>query len=236
MPKDSDFLCGGWIWDSLLRELRYHERTRKGWKEEPEQVERLPAVCSVTWHRWSQAPMQTATGEVMPSSLSRVVAAYEGGGDLTLNENDRDCAGKLAGAIAEAYGLEVVEEGAPGGRRGGNLPPRDEMGRLVSRSGRAEVTLDEVAREIVEAQRRFPFGKSRRRFSLAEVRCLELTYEVKGPLETFALWAIVGPEEQQRLPVASYEGYEGWADPEEWREFAREVGRSLGVDVTGADS
>jgi hypothetical protein len=235
MPEDSDFLCGGWIWDPVMRELRYHERTRKGWKEEPEQVERLPAVRSVTWHRWSQAPMQTATGQVMPSNLSRLVVAYESGGDLTLNENDRDCAGKLARAIAEAYGLEVEEEGAPGGRQPGNLPARDEMGRLVSRSGRVEVTLDKVAGEIVEARRRFPFGRSRRRFSLAEVRRLELTYEVKGPLETFTLWAVVGPEEE-RLAVASYQGYEGWADPQEWREFARETGWSLGVDVTGADA
>ncbi len=235
MPEDSDFLCGGWIWDPVMRELRYHERTRKGWKAEPEQVERLPAVRSVTWHRWSQAPMQTATGQVMPSSLSRLVVAYESGGDLTLNESDRDCAGKLARAIAEAYGLEVVEEGAPGGRQPGTLPSRDEMGRLVSRSGRVEVTLDKVAGEIVEARRRFPFGRSRRRFSLAEVRRLELTYEVKGSLETFTLWAVVGPEEE-RLAVASYQGYEGWADPQEWREFARETGWSLGVDVTGADS
>ena len=231
MPEDSDFLCGGWIWDPLLRELRYHERTRKGWKEEPEQVERLSAVRSVTWRRWSQAPMQTATGDVMPSSLSRVVVAYERGGDLTLNESDRECAGKLARVIAEAYGLEVVEEGAPGGRRPGTLPSRDEMGRLVSRSGRVEVTLDEVGREIVEARRRFPFGRSRRSVPFREVRRLELTYEVKGPLETFTLWAVVGPEERERLPVASYEGYEGWADPEEWREFAREMGRSLGVEV-----
>jgi hypothetical protein len=242
MPEDSDFLCGGWIWDPVLRELRFHERTRKGWKEEPEQVERLPAVRSITWHRWSQAPMQTATGEVMPSSLSRVVAAYEGGGDLTLNENDRECAGKLAGAIAEAYGLEVVEEGAPGGRRSGNLPSRDEMGRLVSRSGRVEVTLDETTREIVETRRRFPFGRSRRQFSFAEVRRLELTYDVKGPLETFTLWAVVGPEEEPgtgpsgRLAIAFHEGYEGWAEPEEWRQFAREMGRSLGVDVVGADA
>ncbi len=242
MPEDSDFLCGGWIWDPVLRELRYHERTRKGWKDEPEQVERLPAVRSVAWHRWSQAPMQTATGQVMPSSLSRVVVVSAGGGDPTLNENDRECAGKLVRAIAEAYGLEVVEEGAPGGRQPGNLPSRDEMGRLVSRSGRVEVTLDRAAGEIVEARHRFPFGRSRRRFSLAEVCCLELTYEVKGPLETFTLWALVGPEEEPgtgpsgRLPVASHQGYEGWADPEEWREFAREMGRSLGVEVAGADA
>lgn len=234
MPQDSDFLCGGWIWDPVLRELRYHERGRKGWKDEPEQVERLPPVASVTWHRWSQAPMQTATGTMTAaSSHSRVVVAFAGGGDLTINEPDRACAGRLAAAIAEAYGLAVVEEGAPGGRRGGNLPARDAMGRLTARSGKLEVTLDEAAREITVAKRRFPFGRSRRRLSLADVRRLELTYEVKGALETFAVWAIAGPEEE-RLPVAAYEGYEGWADPGEWREFALEMGRSLGVEVAGA--
>ena len=231
MPEDSDFLCGGWIWDPVLRELRYHARTRKGWKDEPVQVERLPAVRSVTWHRWSQPPMQTATGQTMPSGQSRLVIAYEGGGDLTLNENDRECAGNVARAIAEAYGLEVVEDGAPGGRRRGTLPSRDKMGRLVNRSGRVEVTLDGATGEIVESRRRFPFGTSRRTASFAEVRRLELTYEVTGPLETFTLWALVGPEEE-RLAVASYQGYEGWADSEEWREFAREMGRSLGADVS----
>ena len=233
MPDDADFLCGGWIWDPVHRELRFHTRTRKGWKDEPEQVERPHAVASVTWHRWSQAPMQTATGDVIPASHSRVVVAYEGGGDLTINEANRECAGKLAGAIAGAYGLEVVEDGAPGGRRPGNLPARDEMGRLVSSLGREEVTLDEAAREIVVARRRFPFGRSRRRVPVAEVRRLELTYEVKGPFETFTVWALAGPEES-RVAVAAYQGYEGWADPEEWREFARELGRSLGVDVAGA--
>ncbi len=233
MPEDSDFLCGGWIWDPVLRELRYHERTRKGWKDEPEQVERLQRVASVTWHRWSQAPMQTATGQSMSTSFSRLVVAYEGGGDLTINEGDRGCAEKLARAIADAYGLEVVEEGAPGGRRSGNLPQRDEMGLLVTRIGKVEVTLDEATREIVETRRRFPFGKSRRSVPFAEVRRLELTMELEGPTETFTLWALFGPEEE-RLPIASYQGYEGWADPEEWREFAREMGRSLGVEVTGA--
>lgn len=235
MPEDSDFLCGGWVWDSMLRELRYHERARKGWKEEPGQVERLDRpVASVTWHRWSQAPMQTATGQTMSSSFSRLVVAYEGGGDLTINEGDRECAGKLAQAIAEAYGLQVVDEGAPGGRRSGNLPQRDEMGRLVTVSGKSEVALDETAREIVVTRRRFPFGKSRRGVSFAEVRRLELTRDVKGAFETFALWALVGPEEE-RIPIAAYQGYEGWADPEEWRQFARELGRAIGVDVTGAD-
>jgi hypothetical protein len=232
MPRDSDFLCGGWIWDPVLRELRYHLRARKGWKDEPEQVERLRPVASVTWHRWSQAPMQTSTGAMAASSHSRVVVAFEAGGDITLTEPDRDCAGRLAAAIAQTYGLSVAHEGAPDGRRGGNLPARDSMGRLHARRGKLEVSLDETAREIIVAGRRFPIGRSRRRYSFADVRRLELTYEVKGPFETFTVWAIAGPEEE-RLPVAAYEGYEGWADPGEWRDFARELGRSLGVDVTG---
>ena len=234
MPDDADFLCGGWIWDPVHRELRFHTRTRKGWKDEPEQVERLRAVAAVTWHRWSQAPMQTAAGDVIPPSHSRVVVAYEGGGDLTINEANRECAGKLAEAIAAAYGLRVAEEGAPRGRRPGNLPARDEMGRLVSRTGREEVTLDETAREIVVARRRFPVGRSRRRIAFAEVRRLELTYEVKGPIETFTVWALVGLEKEEKLPVAAYQGYEGWADPEEWRVFARGLASSMGVPVTGA--
>src|SRR3990172_1666038 len=125
-PEDSDFLCGGWVWDPLLRELRYHRRAGKGWQEEPEAVERLRPVRSITWHRWSQAPMQTHTGQTMPSRLSRVVVAYEGGGDLTINENDRQCAEKLARAVAEAYGLAVVEAGAPSGRPAGTAPPPGE--------------------------------------------------------------------------------------------------------------
>jgi len=39
------------------------------------------------------------------------------GRKLTINEGDRDCVRKLAGAIAAAYGLDVREEGAPTGRR-----------------------------------------------------------------------------------------------------------------------
>src|SRR3970282_1793023 len=128
-------------------------------------------------------------------------------------EADRECAGKLAQAIAATYGLAVVEEGAPGGRRPGNLPARDERGRLASQLGREEVTLDEAAREIGVARRRFPIGRSRRRIAFAEVRRLELTYEVKGPLETFTVWALVGLEKEEKLPVATYPGYEGGGDP-----------------------
>ncbi len=229
-PEESELLCGGWGWDPLLRELRHHRRARKGWQDEPEAVERLRPVRSVTWHRWSQAPMQTATGQAMPSRLSRIVAAYEGGGDLTINENDRECAGKLARVIAEAYGLEVVQEGAPGGRRPGTVPSRDAMGRLANRSGRTDVVLDEVAGEIAVSRRGRLFGGSRRSFRATEVRRIELGYDVKGPMETFTVWAMVGVEEE-RLALASYSGYEGWADPVEWRGFAQEMGRSLGVEA-----
>jgi len=174
--------------------------------------------------------MQTSTGQVMPPSLSRVVAAYEGGGDLTINENERACADKLARAIADAYGLPVIEEGAPGGRRGGNLPSRDQMGRLVNEVGREQVILDEVGGEITVTKRGRLWGKKRHTFRTNEIRRLELGYDVRGPVETFTVWAIAGPEEE-KIALASYSGYEGWADPEEWREFTRGLGRSLGVEA-----
>ena len=231
MPPEADeFLCGDWVWDAALRELRNYPRTGKKRADQPEGVEQLKPVRSVTLHRWSQTPMQTATGQVMPASLSRVVAAYEGGGDLTVNEYDRACAEKLARTIAEAYGLPVIEVGAPGGRRGGNLPPRDQMGRLVNQAGREEVVLDDVAGEITLTKRGRLWGKKRRTLRTNEGRRLELGYDVRGPTETFTVWAVVGPEEE-KIPLASYSGYEGWADPEEWRDYTRDLGRSLGVEA-----
>jgi hypothetical protein len=230
LPDESEFLCGDWVWDPALRELRNYARRGKKHADEPQAVERLKPVRSVTWHRWSQAPMQTSTGQVMPPSLSRVVAAYEGGGDLTLNEYDRACAEKLARSIADAYGLPVNEEGAPGGRRGGNLPSRDQMGRLVNEAGRQQVALDEVGGEIRVTKRGRLWGKKRRILRTNEVRHLELGYDVKGPVETFTVWGVVGTDDE-KIPMASYSGYEGWADPEEWREFTRDLGRSLGVEA-----
>jgi len=229
-PEESDFLCDNWIWDPALRELRHYERKGKKGSDEPDAVEQLKPVRSVTLHRWSQAPMQTSTGQVMPPSLSRVVAAYEGGGDLTINENERACADKLARAIADAYGLPVIEEGAPGGRRGGNLPSRDQMGRLVNEVGREQVILDEVGGEITVTKRGRLWGKKRHTFRTNEIRRLELGYDVRGPVETFTVWAIAGPEEE-KIALTSYSGYEGWADPEEWREFTRGLGRSVGVEA-----
>jgi hypothetical protein len=228
--EESDFLCGDWVWDPVLRELRHYERKGKKHADQPDAVEQLKPVRSVTWHRWSQAPMQTSTGQMMPPSLSRVVAAYEGGGDLTINENDRSCAEKLARTIADAYRLPVAEEGAPGGRREGNLPSRDQMGRLVNEAGREQVILDEVGGEIRVTKRGRLWGRKRRTLRTNEVRRLELGYDVKGPVETFTVWALAGPEEE-KIPLASYSGFEGWAEPEEWRGFTRELGRSLGVEA-----
>ncbi|HEU4759286.1 MAG TPA: hypothetical protein VFT91_04815 [Dehalococcoidia bacterium] len=233
-PEEREFLCDGWAWDAVLRELRHYRPKGKKWEEQPDAAETLKPVQSVTWHRWSQAPMATATGQAMPTRLSRIVAAYEGGGDLTINENDRDCAEKLAGAIAEAFGLTVVTSGAPGGPKAGTVPAPDEMGRLRYSTRGYEVVLDVVSGEIVEVKQRFPLRRVRRRLPLAEVRRLELEYGVNGPLETFTLYAVAGPEEE-RFPFASYDGYEGWADPAEWREFARGLARRLGVPVSGAD-
>ena len=227
MAGDSELLCGNWAWDPVLRELRYYKkRGRKGMEAEPEAVERLRAAQSVTWHKWSQQPMQSQTGEVMGAQHSRIIVQFEGGGDVTLNEADRACAEKLARAIADSYGLPVSEAGAPG-RRAGNLPRRDEMGRLVHRDGRTEVVLDDVAGEVTVTRQKRPLGKSRRTFRTSEIRRLELGYEVRGPLETFTVWALL-PDES-KIPLASYSGYEGWADPGEWREFAADLARKLGV-------
>ena len=143
---------------------------------------------------------------------------------------DRECAGKLAEAIAGAYSLPVVHEGAPDGRRGGNLPSADRMGRWVTRLGREEIILDETAGEITVTRAKRLFGKSRRTLRTTEVRRLELAYDVRGPIERYSVVAVAGPEEE-RLPVAAYEGYEGWAEPGEWREFTKELARRLGVEA-----
>ena len=234
MPEPGDFLCGNWVWDAVLKELRFHDRVGKKWKEQPEAVERLKPVKSVTWYRWSQAPMMSGTGQAMGSRMSRVVAAYEGGGDLTVNEAERDCAEKLAEAIAAAFGLTVAHAGSPTGRRGGNLPSRDDMGRLVTRVGRMETTLDETSGDLTITLKKRVLGKNRRSYRTSEIRRLALTYDVRGPTEQYAVSAVLGPEEES-ISVASFEGYEGWAEPQEWREFAAELGRRLGVDVVVGD-
>lgn len=230
MPEDDDILCEGWAWDPVLRELSKYKRAKKGWADEPEAVQRLEPAKSVALHFWSQPPMQTSTGQIMPAQQARVVVTYEAGGNLEINENVRSCAEQLANAVAQSYSLEVQREGAPGGRRGGNLPERDQMGRLVTRTDKTEVVLDEAVREITVSTKRFPVGKKRRTIQLAELRRIELGYEVRNALERFTVWGIIGLGEEERIPFASYEGYEGWADPQEWRDFTEELGRSLGVE------
>jgi hypothetical protein len=231
MTDASEFLCGDWVWDPAMRELRHYERKKKGWAEEPDASERLEQVRAVTWYRWSQAPMMTSTGVPMSASQSRIVAEYERGGNLQVDEADRGCAEQIAKAIAGAFGLEVVLEGAPTGRRGGNLPSRDKMGRLVNQDGRQEVVLDEVASEITVTTSKRLFGKSRRVIRTSEVRHVELEYTVKGPTERFAVVAVLAGADDERIPLASYEGFEGWADPGEWREFTEDLARSLSVDA-----
>lgn len=230
MPDESDFLCGDWAWDPVLHELSHYPRTRKGHADQPDAVERLDPVTSVTLYEWSQQPMQAGTGGApLSGRMARVEAAYKDGRKLTLNEEDRACARKLATTIAEVYGLEVVREGAPAGRRGGNTPERDEMGRLRYTSGRAESVLDIVGGELQASRKKRLVGKARQTYRTNEIRRLDLVREINGPNETFEVRAVVGPEEEA-VPVAGYTGYEGWADAEEWREFAADLARSLGVE------
>ena len=232
MPDESEFLCGDWVWDPVLREMRHFPRRKKGeHAEEPDAVERLETARRVAVHRWSQQPMQTATGDVMSPSQSRVIVEYIDGRKLDINEPDRECAHRIATTIAEAYGLTVEELGAPTGRMGGNLPKRDDMGRLVNVSGRTETRLDETA-GILEITRKKRFiGKDRRELRTSNIRRLELTQETKGPQETFTVWAIVGAEEE-RVPIASYAALEGWSEPGEWRGFAEDLARGLGIEVS----
>lgn len=230
MPEER--LCGEWAWDPILRELSHYPPKPKKDDIEPDMVERLKPVKAVIWHRWSQQPMQAHVGGGTPqASLSRVIAEYEGGGNLAVNEPDRDCAGKIAEALASTYGLTVQHEGAPGGRKGGNLPKRDEMGRLRTTSGRMDVMLDEVGGQIQVSRRKRLLGRDKRSYRTSDVRRLDLVYSVKGPQETYEAVAVIGPEEEERVPLASYTGWEGWADPGEWRDFTQELARSLGVEA-----
>ena len=91
-----------------------------------------------------------------------------------------------------------------------------------------------MAGEISVITRKRVVGKSRRSYRTSEVRRLEVGYEVQGPLERYTVWAVAGPDEE-RLALSTYQGYEGWADPEEWRKFGAELGQRLGVEVRSGD-
>jgi len=231
VPDETGFLCGDWLWDPMLREMRhYPRRGKKGHADEPDAIERLEPAQSVRLHRWSQQPMQTSTGEVMPARQARVVVQYADGRKLEMNEPDRQCAEKIASTIAAAYGLTVEEPGAPAGRRAGNLPQRDQMGRLVNEGRGIKAVLDDAAGDMRVTRKKGLFRSEKREIRTTEIRRLELGYDVAGPTETFAVYAIVGPEEE-RIPIASYSGLEGWADPQEWREFTGDLARRLGVEA-----
>lgn len=234
---EADLLCAGWAWDAVMRELKhYPRRGRKGYAPEPDAVEQLAPAKSLTVHLWSQQPMQTSTGEMMSSRQARILLKYEDGRELEINEADRDCVEKLVATLAGATGLAPERLGAPGGRTGGNLPVRDEMGRLSCRRGKVETMLDEAGGILTITRKGRLFGKKRLELRTTEIRALELDLQVVDANEVFIVNAVLYPEDE-RVPVASYAGLEGWAEPEEWREFTRDLARSLGVEarVDGAD-
>jgi hypothetical protein len=229
MPDESELLCGGWAFDASLREMRHYPRYKKGFADQPDAVERLEPAKSITLYQWSQQPMMSHTGDRMSSSIARIEVVYTDGRKLTINEDNRECARKIAEAIAASYGMPLQEQGAPTGVSGGNLPKRDEMGRLHYSDGKVTTVLDEAMGEVrITRSKRF-FRSEHRKVRTTEIRRLELAREVKGPVESYVVYAIVGPEEE-RVPVAGFSGYEGWADAEEWRGFAKELAQVLHVD------
>ena len=230
MPDESELLCGGWAFDATLREMRHYPRHKKGYADTPDAVERLEPAKSITLYQWSQQPMMSHTGDRNPSaSQARVEVVYTDGRKLTINEDNRECARKIAETIAAAYGMPLLGQGAPTGMRGGNLPKRDEMGRLHYSDGRTSIVLDEAMGEIRITRKKRFFRSERRKLRTTEIRRLELAREVRGPIETFIVSAVVGAEEE-RVPVAGFSGYEGWAEAAEWRDFTKDLAQVLHVD------
>jgi hypothetical protein len=230
-PAGAEFLCGGWKWDPAMRELRhYPRRGRRGFAAEPDAVEQLQPARTLTVHRWSQPPMQTSTGEMTSPRHARILLKYEDGRELEINEDDRVCAEKLVATLAEACGLEPAWLGAPGGWHRGILPERDDMGRLTYKGRGVETVLDEAAGILTVTRKGRLFSKKRRELRISEIRALDLEEKLDGGSEVFTVYALLYPEDE-RVPVAAYRGMEGWADAGEWREFARDLGRSLGVEA-----
>ena len=231
--QERDQICEGWRYDAVSQELAVYERKGKEWNLAPLESVRLAGARGLVWHRWSQQPAQAHHGgQPTPTSLSRIVVTLDDGSQLALNENDRACAEKLVELIARETRLEVEHAGGPG-RTLRTTPQRDSMGRIVARPARAEVTTDLVVREITVTRQGFPLRRQRRNIPFSEVRGLELAYEVKLPFEEYRLEALVGPEEE-RLPLVVYRGWEGWALPGEWREFAGDLSREIGVELRDA--
>ncbi|HZP25734.1 MAG TPA: hypothetical protein VFB90_01675 [Dehalococcoidia bacterium] len=233
-PDSRDFICQGWQYDPVMRQLRvYAQEKRNTWSAEPLSEVQLADVKRIVWHRWSQQPGRPHHGgDILPQSLSRIVVAFADGRELTLDENDRECAEKLANLLATESRVQLETAGAPSAGPS-TLPQRDAQGRYRSLVGKTETALDMAMREIDVNAHRFPLRRSRQRIPFSEVRHLALEYSVKLPFEEYALVAAYGPEEQ-RLPVIVYRGWEGWADAEEWRRFAQELASELGVQLTSA--
>jgi len=230
MPDQGELLCGGWAFDATLREMRHYPRAKKGFAEKPDAVERLEPAKSVSLYQWSQQPMMTHTGDRGGGAmLTRIEVEYQDGRKLTINEDNRECARKIAETIATSYGMQVQMLGAPTGARGGNLPQRDEMGRLHYSDGRTTSTLDDAMGELRVRRSKRLFRSQKDTYRTTEIRRLELSRELRGPMESFVVYAVVGPEEE-RVPVAGFTGYEGWADPGEWREFTKDLAQVLHVD------
>jgi hypothetical protein len=228
---EPDILCGGWSWDPVTQELRhYPRRGRKGFAPQPDAVERLQPATALTVYLWSQQPMQTSTGEMGSPRHARILLKYEDGRELEINEGDRECAEKLVAVLAEASGLHPERLGAPTGRSPGNLPSRDEMGRLKYKGRGVETTLDETGGTLTVVRKGRLFSKKRRELRTNEMRALDLETTLEGATEVFTVYALLYPEDE-RVPVASYRGMEGWAEPAEWREFTKDLGRSLGVEA-----
>lgn len=230
MPDESQLLCGGWAFDPALREMRHYPRHKKGYADTPDAVERLEPATSVTLYQWSQQPMGSSTGDrPLAASQARVEVVYQDGRKLTINEDDRSCARKIGEAIAASYGMPLLERGAPAGASGGYLPERDQMGRLRYSSGKVTTVLDDATGELqVKRAKRF-LRDEKQTYRTTEIRRLVLAREVRLPMESFIVYAVVGPEEE-RVPVAGYTGWEGWADIEEWRGFTRDLAQTLHVD------
>lgn len=228
-----DFICQGWQYDPVMRELRvYEQEKRNKWSEEPLSTVQLSEVKRILWRRWSQQSGRPHHGgDILPQSLSRIVVTFADGRELTLDENDRECAEKLANLLASETKVTLETAGAPSSSPGSTLPQRDNQGRYRSRDGKTEVTMDTVTREIEANTHRFPLRRSRQRVPFSEVRRLALEYSVKLPFEEYAVVAAYGPEEQ-RLPVIVYRSWEGWADVEEWRRFAQELASDMGVQLS----
>lgn len=79
----------------------------------------------------------------------------------------------------------------------------------------------------METKRYLGVTTSQKAVKFNDVQQLELSYKVKGPVETYQITAVHGSM-GQRITVASYQGLEGWARCEEWQQLAKRMARDMG--------